>query len=113
LLNHLLERTKAKVVISSSWRHAHDGAEDFQRIFAGVGFRGEVISMIPKRGGNCRGDRIKLWLDSTHHEVESFVILDDDDDMGGFDKRLVLTNHVHGLQPENCRAAEQVLGVRC
>lgn len=112
LLNRLLQSTNAKVVISSSWRHAND-ADDMQRILDGVGFSGEVIGMTPKRGGECRGDRIKLWLDSTHHEIESFVILDDDDDMGGFDKRLVLTDHVHGLRPEDCRAAEQLLGVRC
>ena len=107
LLNRLLRRTEAKVVVSSSWRHALE-VEDLRRILGGVGFKGEVIGMTPKRGGLCRGDRIKLWLDSVD-DIESFVILDDDDDMGGFDERLVLTDGDFGLRPKDCEAAEQIL----
>lgn len=110
LFNGLLERTGAKVVISSSWRHMNE-PEDMQRILATRGFTGEVIGAIPKRGGVCRGDRIKLWLDSTHHEVESFTILDDDDDMGGFDARFVLIDAEVGLRLIDCEAAEQLLAV--
>jgi len=29
----------------------------------------------------CRGHEIKYWLDNTNDNIESYVILDDDDDM--------------------------------
>lgn len=108
LLNELLDRTGAKVVVSSTWRHAQD-VDEIQECLDGKGFTGALIGTTPRRGYAIRGEEIQAWIDSTHHEVESFVILDDDSDMGKLMGRLVHTTWEKGLQPEHLLMAEAQL----
>lgn len=95
LLNDLIDETKAKVVISSSWRKTHT-KEQLQSLLESKGFTGEVIGLTPclKFTGLegygysvPRGAEIKAWLEinkSTLLDKMSkvpYVILDDDSDM--------------------------------
>lgn len=72
-LKRLLERTGAKVVLSSTWRY--DPAGIFSAKHWGVPFV-DVIPDIPKK---ARRDEILMWL-KHHPKVKRFVVIDDEDD---------------------------------
>ena len=101
-VNTILEKTGAKLVVSSTWRNM----TDLEEIFAGVGLPAKfdrtpyADQLYPKEDPNdkylnpigsewsgwddldikyWRGSEIKWWLE--HHEPGNYVILDDDIDM--------------------------------
>ncbi len=103
-LKRIVDETGAKIVISSSWRKS--GLKIMQEMWKHRGLAGEVIDTTPslylKKGGSIqywndklsqhptpkiygysipRGCEIDYWLSSEKHEIESYVILDDDSDM--------------------------------
>lgn len=106
-LNKLCIETNAKIVISSSWRHA--GMDKCRKAIykGGVAEDIEIIDSTPTTWGD-RGDEIKLWLD-THPEVEEFVILDDDTDMGDLLPYLVKCDHQKGFAAEEYTKAFRLL----
>jgi hypothetical protein len=69
----LVERTRAKVVLSSTWRY--DPAGLFSARHWGIPF----IDVIPDMPGKPRCVEIKAWL-KRHPDVARFAIVDDDDD---------------------------------
>ena len=69
----LLDRTGAKVVLSSTWRY--DPAGLFSARHAGIPFVGVTPDM-PRRP---RRDEELAWL-SDHPRVKRYAIIDDDDD---------------------------------
>jgi hypothetical protein len=69
----LLDRTGAKVVLSSTWRY--DPAGLFSAKHWGIPFVGATPDM-PKRP---RRDEICAWL-KKHPKVTRFVVIDDEDD---------------------------------
>ena len=113
-LNVLIEKTGAKVVISSSWRLY--GLLQCSLILENAGFKGEVIGLTPERvrewgkQGPPRGLEIQAWLDA-HPEVEKFVILDDEADMEHLLPFLVKTSMVTGLEDHHVALAVAVLGL--
>ena len=87
-LNRIVEETGCKVVLSSSWRSSIESENIFtQNLLKLKGFKYEFYDVTPRLWFNDfsirRGEEIKFWLDkeSEKHEIESFVILDDDSDM--------------------------------
>src|SRR3954467_2488060 len=72
-LKRLLDRTGAKVVLSSTWRY--DPAGLFSARHAGIPFVGVTPDM-PRRP---RRDEVLAWL-SGHPRVKRYVIIDDEDD---------------------------------
>ena len=100
LLNQLLERTGAKVVISSTWRK-HYTRKELTEYLESQGFRGEVIGFTPVHRGirSFRGDEVGSWL-SEHPEITHHVILDDDGDFHA-DQPLIQTDCMVGLTREN------------
>lgn len=117
LLKELVERTNAKVVISSSWRIGCErsgrrsafGEELFKKLERRLhDYEIDIFDITPSLRGQ-RGDEIRQWLQE-HGDVESFVILDDDSDMCEFtETNLVKTKYSHGLQKEHVNAAIQLL----
>lgn len=87
-LERIIQETGAKLVISSSWRHG--GVERMRAMWKHRGYPGEIIGITPDlwRGVKDeefherleRGHEIEAWL-KQHPEVNTYVILDDDDDM--------------------------------
>jgi Swiss Army Knife RNA repair-like protein len=69
----LLERTGAKVVLSSTWRY--DPAGLFSARHAGIPFM-DVTPDMPKRP---RRDEVLAWL-KQHPRVKRYAIIDDEDD---------------------------------
>jgi hypothetical protein len=72
-LKRLLERTGAKVVLSSTWRY--DPAGIFSPKHWGIPF----VDVIPDMPKKPRRNEILTWL-KRHREVERFVVIDDEDD---------------------------------
>ena len=110
-LKLLIDKTDAKIVISSSWRHF--GLQFFKDLWIEREMPGEVIDLtfskettkrdeqrielqkIPEGQGISRGDEINAYL-ATHPEITNYVILDDDTDFYE-NQNFVQTDLVHGL----------------
>lgn len=69
----LLQRTGAKVVLSSTWRY--DPAGIFSAKHWGIPF----IDAIPDMPRRPRRDEVLAWL-KRHPKVNRFVVIDDEDD---------------------------------
>jgi hypothetical protein len=102
----IIDATGAKVVISSTWRILNS-LESIKKILSDHGLRGDVIGVTPQQCLN-RGSEIQEWL-TEHAPIDSFVILDDDDDMAHLMDRLVDTSFETGLQDEHVEQAIQLL----
>ena len=103
LLNRLIKETGAKIVISSTWRHA--GLEFMKNVWDQENMEGEIIGITPSFRGDIdgytipRGCEIEYHLENVmefHHinwskdlqqeymeksEVDNYIIIDDDSDM--------------------------------
>jgi len=95
LLNQLVEKTDAKIVVSSSWRGGSE--ETFTSLMFFLRSQGvvaDILDMTPRLSGldSQRGDEIKMWLEKHSSMVDALVVLDDDNDMRG-----VETHHVWTL----------------
>ncbi len=126
-LNALVERTGARLVISSSWRR-FAGWEDLGAALARHGVIAEVIGETPDLVNNAgwlerwrlrdgapfqyermqRGWEIREWL-AAHPEVTEFAILDDCSDMDDLKPWLVLTDPVYGLDDPDVERAVWLL----
>lgn len=76
-LSWIIKQTKAKIVISSTWRFS--GLEILKEMWDKRGLPGEVIDITPDLNNLKRGDEIQHWLDN--NKVINYVIVDDDNDM--------------------------------
>jgi len=94
-LNLLLKKVpELKIVVSSSWRiHGLHAVRD---ILKSNGIDPKRVIDITGDEKGIRGNQIKAWLDR-HKNVNNFVILDDNSDMGELTPRLVKTNGFIGL----------------
>ncbi len=112
-LNVLCARSGAVVIVTSMWRLKRT-VHGLRAILTDAGFTGTVLG---KTSGVCqqsqnkrltRGEEIQAWLDCAPLygiDVESFVIIDDNDDMGHLSNELVRTTFASGLQDEHVNAA--------
>jgi hypothetical protein len=115
-LNSLLKETGAKIVISSSWRKLFD-LETLQGLLVAKGFTGEVIDVTPDLSGEPievpwqrreRGFEIEKWVKDNNPEA-TFVIFDDDSDMGNLHHRFIQTSWKYGLLDEHILRARELL----
>lgn len=121
-LNDLIEKTGAKVVVTSTWRLGRT-IDELQEILTRNGFTGEVIDKTKDlRIGNdgdsiLRGNEILQWIKS-HPEIigcyysdyKNYVIFDDDSDMLYWQRN----NFIHidpyvGLTPTDVYKAQKIL----
>lgn len=107
-LNIICARTGAVVVISSTWRILYKNAA-MRGILGNAGFTGKLVGVTGENVGT-RGDQIAKWLANyQRHPIESFVILDDNSDMGALKHRLVQTLYEDGLQDVHVERAVEML----
>lgn len=87
--------------------------EDFNKLEEKLNESGITFtSRTPMSPDGYRGKEIKSWLDNWNGDpVESFVIIDDDNDMNPFMDRLVQTSFNKGLQQKNVDKAIKLLNV--
>src|SRR5688572_6056613 len=94
VLNEIVARGEADVVVSSTWRHGKTVAE-LQEILEAEGFTGFVLDKTPTGApGADRGEEIAAWL--AEHAVGGYVIIDDHVDMGEVRTHLVQTHPALG-----------------
>lgn len=101
-LNRIIQETGAKLVMSSCWRIGHPVDELAKRCEL-WGIKGELIDKTPVDWRAERGDEIEEWIDDyelVNGQLESFVILDDDKDMGDLLPYLVKSTFTWGLTKE-------------
>lgn len=126
LLNQVIEKTNAKVVISSTWRLVFD-MPTLVGFLKTKGFVGEVIGRTPNPyptaeddlGNPCsystRGQEIVRWIKGYDHrtclhgEIANYVILDDTSDMYPVEHKLVQTSWELGLEQKHVDQAVQML----
>ena len=105
-LNKLIRLTKAKIVISSTWRLFHS-LEKLQNIFEEQNIKGKIISTTSVEKATIeedipRGQKIADWLEQ-HPEVKQYVIIDDDvqaDCIQFHPYNCVETSYKRGFAPE-------------
>lgn len=110
-LNKLCMLSGAYCVVSSTWRHGWPVAA-FLQFMRERGFLGWIIDRTPNMPGQERGVEIAAYLSQCRergHPVESFVILDDDSDMGPLLPYLVRTTTALGLEAQHVDAALAIL----
>jgi len=108
IFNHIIKKTNAKVVISSTWRLNHP---DLKKIFEDQGVECDIIGYTPdlsecKNGiyrGSERGTEIFAWIlkNWQNENIEKFIILDDENDMGKLKEFLIQTNMENGITGGN------------
>ena len=103
VLNEIIEKTGAVVVVSSTWRIGQ-GRTWLQEVLTTAGFTGTVVGKTTVLDEKERGHEIQEWLDNVapmyarrNDPVSHFVILDDDTDMAHLRSKLVHINHDAGL----------------
>ena len=107
VLNEIVARAEADVVVSSTWRYGKTVAE-LQAMLDAQGFAGCVLDKTPIGApGAQRGEEIAAWL--AQHTVGGFVIIDDHVDMGELRPHLVLTHPAHGLRTADAPRAIDML----
>jgi trehalose-6-phosphatase len=105
-LNRITDTTDAKIVVSSTWRAG--GLSEMRNLLSKWGANAEVIGLTPVLLNETRGKEIAEYL-KAHPETESFVILDDDDDMDESLPFLVITPFATGLTEKHADRAIKIL----
>jgi hypothetical protein len=96
-LLEIITVTEAKIVISSSWREDRTLIQ-LQKLFEKNGLGNNIIDVTPIHGEHeIRGSEIKAFLEKCDLEIERFVIIDDDEEMGELAPFLVETNFKSGI----------------
>jgi len=108
LLNQLIDKTNAKVVLSSDWRKK-SSLEQINNKLKLNGFKHNLFDQTPVL--ESRKNEIILYLFMLKENPESIVILDDipADDFGDLLPYVVNTHSMVGLTQKNCELAELIL----
>ena len=92
LLKEIVDKTDAKIVVTSSWKRGFTEVDNFIKSFYDkprnkdlkkvtiFDWFAKSIYDITDNNGSWRGDEIQRWIDKHNEEIESYVILDDDSD---------------------------------
>jgi hypothetical protein len=101
-------RARAQVVVISSWRNVLP-MPTLRGVLRRAGLRAAVIDRTPKLGDPNklpRGPEVVAWLAANMRDLESYVILDDTDDMGPtLRHRHVLTSTDSGMSRWDAKVA--------
>lgn len=113
-VSSLVSETGSVIVVSSSWRHGRSTYELAELLYR-VGLSrsckvvGKTADFSAGRRDYERGEEIEHWVQK-RGVVESFVILDDDADMGDVGHLHVQTDPQIGITDADVRRAVRILG---
>ena len=115
LINLIVEKTGAKIVISSTWRILNTLPE-LRHMLSFKGLVADIIDVTPRGhqsedGRIYRGGEIQTWMDVQFEEIESFVIIDDDSDMLHLAPYHVKTSMTTGITMTEVERAIEMLNV--
>jgi hypothetical protein len=112
-LNKIIEQSGAKIVVSSSWRLSFMEPNMFPYLVEYIvsqGVKADIIDKTPYLGTK-RGYEIEKWLDE-HNDVDGFVILDDNADMGELVTSWVRTSWGKGIENKHVKQALKIMGIK-
>src|ERR1700749_3813508 len=108
-LKYIVEQTNAEIVVSSTWR-VHFSLQKFSDMFKIYGW--ENVPLIGKTESLAasRGVEINQWLNANEGEIESYVILDDNDwFLTEQQSSFIKTSIFHGLSFKDAAKAVEIL----
>lgn len=115
-LNQITDATGAHIVVSSTWRLPYvwnKNVDKLVTLLQKTGIKGDILGATPDHNrSHGRGGEIQDWMNRCKLDgiqIDAFVILDDDDDMGDLSKFLVKTTFADGLQDVHVQAAIAIL----
>lgn len=109
-LKYILDKTDAKIVVSSTWRIGETVETLKNRIFSHYGLDSYVVGTTPIYNETPRGIEISDFLATLHKlAIEGIVILDDDSDMEDLKEYHVKVNRKYGLSREDAEKAIDIL----
>lgn len=113
ILNDLVRRSGAEVVLSSTWRGKYS-PEEMTKMLKDRGAEFEIKEATPILFGKIssripRGKEIAQFLKLLEKQPESFVILDDHDDMLHLKTNLVQTSMKTGITQDDVEKALKIL----
>lgn len=119
LLKEIVEKTNAKIVLSSTWR---DGWEDFNNGCNTINSRDFLLlkEKLQEYGLELydytslpiiyeRGSKILEWIENHFDDVSSILILDDDAHIKPLGKFLIRTSYLSGLCEKHVRKGIEIL----
>lgn len=121
LLDEIIQQTDAKIVVSSSWKHGSENVEDFKNRIYNKRCSKNIKTQTPfekfvnqiyditDSNGAWRGDEVQRWVDNHKEELESYVILDDDDDFK--DEQLFNFVQTDGFEGITSREVKLCVGI--
>lgn len=119
LLKTLMDKTGAKIVISSTWRKTHS-LNNFKQMFQVYGLKPRIVGVTPdnsklgiydhnvREGTGFRGAEVNAYL-AANPDITDYVILDDDGDFYP-GQNLVRTDPEYGLVDYDMLKAIDILG---
>lgn len=114
--NTIIERTRARVVVSSSWREGATVDQLNKWLWIG-GFAGNVFDVTPVHRPSdgfadslVRAGEIEVWLDAQELRPAGVVVLDDMRIGGRLWSHSVLTDARYGLTSQDAERAVAILG---
>lgn len=103
-LDYLLEKSDAKIVISSAWRHFHSIKEWDQMIPLCPSIEDRIIGVTPQllrdrlsAPSPPRGHEIYKWLETTGNLDMPYIVLDDSRDMDKVEENFIWVDGDLGL----------------
>ena len=118
-LGRLVRESGAKIVLSSTWRDGWNREDETlnEPFFNDLRdklkeYKIEIWDALPLPMCPRRSQAIQAWFDGHRYlDVESYVILDDWNDMDQFTSHFVWTNPHYGLRDEDIDEALKILKV--
>lgn len=108
-LKLIIDKTDAKIVISSTWRGARLSV--MQDLWKKRNLPGDVIDVTPFLHKEVRGEEISAWLKS-RNDVDGYLIIDDDSDMLDRQKpHFLRTDFQYGLMINQYENAVEILNL--
>lgn len=106
-LNALIVATKAKIIISSTWRLG--GEQLMRKMWINRSLPGEVIGITPTNTYSTRGEEIRHVVNALPR-LTKYCIIDDDNDMLEEQQlNFVKTSNKYGLNLESYKQAKKIL----
>ena len=122
-LAHIIDKTGADIVISSSWKFY--GVPKLREMWKKRNLPGTILDITPNtisdemllnanldefQLGVCRGNEIKEWLSRHEDIISNYVIIDDFDDMlSEQEDHVVLTESLIGITDWDAEKAIKIL----
>lgn len=113
-LKKIVNITKAKIVITSTWKKINRKYEEFKKYMIQNGII--IYDKTPDslQSSINRGEEIRAWLEEHKDEVDDFIIIDDEiySDFNELEERLVKTDFYkeRGIEKKHVEKAIDMLG---